>query len=305
MKKIKLGNSDLEVGEIALGCMRMNKLSKKEAANVIEKAVDVGVDFFDHADIYGGGKSEEVFADAIDMNPSVREKMTLQTKCGIRDGFFDFSREHILESVDGSLKRLNTDYIDVLLLHRPDALVEPEEVAEAFSELKKSGKVRYFGVSNHNPMQIELLKKYLEEDLIVNQLQLSVMHTPMIDAGLNVNMRHDPATVRDTSVLDYSRLNNMTIQAWSPFQYGMIQGPFVGNEQFPEVNAKLQELAESKGVTDSAMAIAWILRHPANIQPVVGTMNPQRLTDVAKASDIELTRQEWYDIYLSAGNELP
>ncbi|MFZ3589720.1 aldo/keto reductase [Bacillus sp. DJP31] len=305
MKKIKLGTSHLEVGEISLGCMRMAGLSKIEAANVIETAQEVGIDLFDHADIYGGGKSEEVFANAVDMNASVRDKMIIQTKCGIRNGFFDFSKEHILASVDLSLERLKTDYIDILLLHRPDALMEPEEVAEAFARLKESGKVRHFGVSNQNPMQIELLKKYLEVDLIVNQLQLSIMHTPIIDAGLNVNMQHDPSVVRDSGVLEYSRLNDMTIQAWSPFQYGMIKGPFVGNKDFPEVNALLQELAEKKGVTDSAIAIAWILRHPAKIQPVVGSMNPKRIRDIAKASEITLTREEWYELYRSAGNTLP
>ncbi|UOR13692.1 aldo/keto reductase [Halobacillus amylolyticus] len=305
MKRIKLGNSELEVGEISLGCMRMNELDKKEAGYVIENALDVGVDLFDHADIYGKGKSEEVFSNAIDMNDDVREKMKLQTKCGIREGLFDFSKEHILESVEGSLRRLKTDYIDSLLLHRPDALVEPEEVAEAFTTLKESGKVRHFGVSNQNPMQMELLNKYLKQDLIVNQLQLSIVHTPMIDAGFNVNMQNDPAVVRDSNVLEYCRLNDITVQAWSPFQHGMIEGPFVGNKEFPEVNAKLQELAEKKGVTDSAIAIAWILRHPATIQPVVGTMNQERLRDIAKASDIELTRKEWYELYLAAGNELP
>ena len=305
MKKIKLGTSELEVSEISLGCMRMAGLSNKEAQAVIHNALEVGVDLFDHADIYGGGKSEEIFANAIEMNSSIREKMVIQTKCGIRDGLFDFSKEHILHSVEGSLKRLQTDYIDVLLLHRPDALVEPEEVAEAFSELKESGKVRHFGVSNHNPMQIELLKKYVEQDLIVNQLQLSLMFTPMIDAGLNVNMQHDPSVVRDGSVLDYSRLNNMTIQPWSPFQYGMFKGVFVDNDDFPEVNAKLKELAEKKGVTESAIAIAWILRHPAKMQPIVGTMTPERLTDIAKASEVELTKREWYELYLAAGNKLP
>ncbi|SDJ98034.1 aldo/keto reductase [Sediminibacillus albus] len=305
MNKIKLGKSDLEVGEISLGCMRMDKLSKQDAARVIENALDQGVDLFDHADIYGGGKSEEVFADAINMSPSIREKIKIQTKCGIRDGFFDFSEQHILASVDGSLERLKTDYIDILLLHRPDALMEPEEVAEAFTKLKQSGKVRHFGVSNQNPMQIELLKKYLKDDLIINQLQLSLMFTPMIDAGLNVNMQHDPSVVRDSSILDYSRLNEMTVQAWSPFQFGMFEGVFVGNDKFPELNAKLQELAEKKGVTDSAIAIAWILRHPASIQPVVGTMNPQRMADIAKASDIEVTREEWYELYRAAGNKLP
>ena len=305
MKKLKLGNSELEVGEISLGCMRINKLEKKDARYVIENAMDTGVDLFDHADIYGAGESESVFAEAIDMNDDVREKMKLQTKCGIRDGYFDFSKDHILESVEGSLKRLKTDYVDSLLLHRPDALFEPEEVAEAFTVLKESGKVRYFGVSNQNPMQIELLKKYLKEDLIVNQMQLSVVHTPMIDAGFNVNMQNDPAVMRDGGVIEYCRLHDISIQAWSPFQHGMIEGPFVGNKEFPQVNAKLKELAEKYGVTDSAIAIAWILRHPANIQPVVGTMNAERMRDIAKASDIELTRQEWYELYTAAGNELP
>lgn len=305
MKKLQLGNSNLETGEISLGCMRMDSLSKKDARYVIENAMDAGVDLFDHADIYGGGKSEEIFADAIEMNDTVREKMVIQTKCGIRDGFFDFSKQHILESVEGSLKRLKTDYIDILLLHRPDALVEPEEVAEAFKELKESGKVRHFGVSNHNPMQIELLKKSLDQELIVNQLQFSIMHSLMIDEGLNVNMNHEPAIVRDGSVLDYSRLHDITVQAWSPFQHGMFEGVFVGNEKFPDLNAKLQELADKYNVTDSAVAIAWILRHPANIQPVVGTMNPERLKGIVKASEIELSRKEWYEIYHAAGNKLP
>ncbi|MBM7553251.1 aldo/keto reductase [Thalassobacillus pellis] len=305
MKRITLGTNGLKSGEIALGCMRMNKLSAKGAADVISNAIEAGVDLFDHADIYGKGMSEEVFAKAMDMVSAKREDMILQTKCGIRDGFFDFSREHILDSVEGSLKRLQTDYIDILLLHRPDTLMDPEEVAEAFTKLKESGKARHFGVSNQNPSQIELLKQYMKEDLIINQLQLSLMHTPMIDAGLNVNMRHDPATVRDNGVLEYSRLNNMTIQAWSPFQYGMIKGAFIGNDDFPEVNAKLQEFAEKKGVTDSAIAIAWILRHPANIQPVVGTMNTQRMRDIAEASHVELSRKEWYELYKAAGNELP
>jgi predicted oxidoreductase len=305
MKKLELGNSGLQVSEISLGCMRMDQLSKEDANRVIENALELGIDFFDHADIYGGGKSEEIFADAINMNPSIREKMVIQSKCGIRDGFFDFSKEHILASVEGSLKRLKTDYLDVLLLHRPDTLVEPEEVAEAFNELKQSGKVRHFGVSNQNPTQIELLKKYVEQDLVANQLQLSLMFTPMIDAGLNVNMEHDPAIVRDGGVLDYSRLHNMTIQPWSPFQHGFFEGVFVDNDQFPVLNEKLQEYAEKKGVTKSAIAIAWILRHPARMQPIVGTMNPERLQNIAKASEVNLTREEWYDLYRIAGNKLP
>lgn len=305
MKNIKLGKSDLEVSNISLGCMRMGNLSKQDAANVINNAMELGVNFFDHADIYAGGKSEEIFAEAIDMNPTTREKMYIQTKAGIRKGYFDFSKEHILNAVDGSLKRLKTDYIDVFLLHRPDALVEPEEVAEAFTELKNSGKVRHFGVSNHNPKQIELLKKYVEQDLIANQLQLSVMHTGLIDAGVQVNTIYDNGIAQDGGILDYSRLNNMTIQAWSPFQYGTFEGVFIDNEKFPSVNAKLQEIGEKYGVNKSTIAVAWILRHPAKIQTVVGTMNPERLANIAKASDIVLTREEWYEIYRAAGNVLP
>ncbi|WP_058306495.1 aldo/keto reductase [Gracilibacillus massiliensis] len=305
MNKLELGKSGLQVSEISLGCMRMDQLSKQDANRVIENSLELGIDMFDHADIYGGGKSEEIFADAIEMNSSIREKMVIQTKCGIRDGFFDFSKEHILSSVEGSLKRLKTDYIDILLLHRPDTLVEPEEVAEAFDELKRSGKVRHFGVSNHNPTQIELLKKNVEQELVANQLQLSMMFTPMIDAGLNVNMEHDPAIVRDGGILDYSRLHDMTIQPWSPFQHGFFEGVFVDNEKFPILNEKLQEYADAKGVTKTTIAIAWILRHPARMQPIVGTMNPERLQEIAKASDVKLTREEWYDLYRVAGNKLP
>jgi len=305
MKKIRLGTSDIEVSSIALGCMGMGKLSKEAAAKVIHNALDLGVDFFDHADIYGKGQSEEVFAEAIDMKPSVREKITIQTKAGIRKGFYDFSKEHILTSVDGSLQRLKTDYIDVFLLHRPDALVEPEEVAETFTILQESGKVRHFGVSNHNPMQIELLKKYVEQDLIINQLQLSVMHTGMIDAGIQVNNNNDQAINRDGSILDYSRLHDMTIQAWSPFRYGLFEGLFIDNDDFPELNAKLQEVGYKYGINKSAVAVAWILRHPAKIQTIVGTMTPERLTNIAKSSDVVLTREEWYEIYRAAGNQLP
>ncbi len=305
LKRITIGNSALTASEISLGCMRMADLSKADASKVINTALENGIDFFDHADIYGGGKSEEVFADAIDMNPAIREKMILQSKCGIRQGFFDFSKEHIISSVEGSLKRLKTDYLDTLLLHRPDTLFEPEEVAAAFTELEKSGKVRHFGVSNQNPGQIELLKKYVDQDLIANQLQFSIMHTGMIDTGFNVNMTIDPSLDRDGGILEYSRLNNMTIQAWSPFQYGFFEGVFLDNDKFPELNKVIDKIASDKAVTNSAIAVAWIQRHPANFQTVVGTMNPGRLADIAKASEVSLSREEWYEIYRAAGNQLP
>ncbi|MWB47993.1 aldo/keto reductase [Listeria monocytogenes] len=305
MKRITIGNSALTASEISLGCMRMADLSKEDANKVINTALENGIDFFDHADIYGGGKSEEVFADAIDMNATIREKMILQSKCGIRQGFFDFSKEHIIASVEGSLKRLKTDYLDTLLLHRPDTLFEPEEVAAAFTELEKSGKVRHFGVSNQNPGQIELLKKYVDQELIANQLQFSIMHTGMIDTGFNVNMTIDSSLDRDGGILEYSRLNNMTIQAWSPFQYGFFEGVFLDNDKFPELNNVIDKIAADKGVTNSAIAVAWIQRHPASFQTVVGTMNPGRIADIAKASDVTLSREEWYEIYRAAGNQLP
>lgn len=305
MKNINIGNGAINASEISLGCMRMANLSKEEASKLIYTALDEGINFFDHADIYGAGKSEEIFADAINMNPTIREKMIIQSKCGIRKGFFDFSKEHIINSVDNSLKRLKTDYLDTLLLHRPDTLMEPEEVSEAFSKLYASGKVKHFGVSNQNSMQIELLNKYLNNKIIINQLQLSIMNTGMIDSGINVNMKIDPSIDRDGSILEYCRLKDITIQAWSPFQYGFFEGAFLDNPKFPEVNETINKIAEIKGVTNSAIATAWILRHPAKIQTVVGTTSVTRLKDICRASDINLTRQEWYEIYRAAGNELP
>ncbi len=305
MKNINIENSDLKVSEISLGCMRIHTLANKEISSLIHTALDEGINFFDHADIYGGGKSEEKFAEALDMNPSLREKMLIQTKCGIRKGSFDFSKEHILEAVDGSLKRLRTDYLDVLLLHRPDALVEPEEVAEAFTILEKNGKVKYFGVSNQNPMQIELLRKSVKQKIIFNQLQFSITNTSMVDAGINVNMEINRSVDRDGSILDYCRLNDITIQPWSPFQYGFFEGVFLDNDKFPELNQKINEIAAAKGVTNAAIAIAWILRHPAKMQPIIGTTNAGRVKDICKASGVTMTRHEWYEIYLAAGNKLP
>jgi predicted oxidoreductase len=305
MKYIKLGQSNLQVPAIAIGCMRINGLSKQDAERFIQAALEEGANFFDHADIYGGGVCEEIFAEAIHMNSTVREKIILQSKCGIRQGMFDFSKEHILKSVDGILKRLKTDYLDVLLLHRPDALVEPEEVAEAFDKLYNSGKVRNFGVSNQNPMQIQLLQKSLNQPIVANQLQLSITNSSMISAGIHVNMQDEAAINRDGSVLDFCRLKDITIQPWSPFQYGFFEGVFLDNDKFPQLNAKINEIASKYGVSNTTIALAWILRHPANMQPVTGTMNIERLKDCIKAAEIYLAREEWYDIYRAAGNILP
>ena len=305
MRNLKLPNNEMNASELSLGCMRISKLTNQEISTLIHTALDEGINFFDHADVYGGGKCEEKFSEALDMNSSLRDKMLLQTKVGIRQGSFDFSKEHILEAVDGSLKRLRTEYLDVLLLHRPDALVEPEEVAEAFTILETSGKVKYFGVSNQNPMQIELLRKFVKQKILFNQLQLSITNTGMIDAGINVNMQINHSVDRDGSILDYCRLNDITIQPWSPFQYGFFEGAFLDNPKFPELNQTVNAIAKDKGVTNTAIAIAWLLRHPAHMQPILGTTNVQRVKDACKASDITLTREEWYQIYLAAGNKLP
>jgi predicted oxidoreductase len=303
MKNISIGKGEISASAISLGCMRLKDIQAGEAKDLVAAALDEGINFFDNADIYGAGRCEEIFADA--MGPGIRQKIIIQTKCGIREGYFDFSKEYILAAADASLKRLKTDYIDVLLLHRPDALVEPEEVAEVFTRLHSAGKVRYFGVSNQNPMQMELLRRFVSQPLLINQLQFSIVHSGMVDAGINVNMQIPPSVDRDGSILDYCRLHGITIQAWSPFQYGYFEGVFLGNKKFPELNAKIDEIAAAKGVPGTAIAAAWILRHPARMQVIAGTTNKNRLKDICRASDVELTRKEWYEIYLAAGNKLP
>ncbi len=305
MKTIQLGSSHLHVPNIAIGCMRIDSLSTKEAEKFVQSALDHGANFFDHADIYGGGECETIFANAIHMTPAVREKIMLQSKCGIRKGMFDFSKEHILHSVDEILKRLHTEYLDVLLLHRPDALVEPEEVAAAFDSLEQSGKVRHFGVSNQKPMQIQLLQKYVKQPLIANQLQLSITNATMIGNGLEVNMMTENAVDRDGSILDFCRLHDITIQPWSPFQYGFFEGVFLDHDNFLELNQVLQRIADQYHVTKTTIAVAWLLRHPAKFQPIIGTMNTKRLAEICMASELTITRQEWYEIYLAAGNKLP
>jgi len=305
MRQIRLGKSGLSVPTVAVGCMRIGGMSDHDAAAFIDTAMSMGANFFDHADIYGGGRCEEKFASAFCMNADKRESVILQSKCGIRPGRYDFDRDYILSSVDGILKRLKTDYLDVLLLHRPDILCEPEEVAEAFATLKNTGKVRNFGVSNHNPMQIALLEKYLGMPIVANQIQMSIMNCTAISQGINVNMENNSATMRDGSVVDFCRLNDITLQAWSPFQYGFFNGVFVDNPEFPELNRVMQEVADAHGVNKNTVAIAWLLRHPAKIMPVTGTTKISRLEDCLKAADITLTREEWYAIYRAAGNNIP
>ncbi|MCL1795956.1 MAG: aldo/keto reductase [Clostridia bacterium] len=306
MRLIQLGKSTLNVPTVAVGCMRINGLTEKEVEAFVRSAMDEGANFFDHADIYGRGACEEIFSKSIGINAKLREKMILQSKCGIVPGvMFDFSKEHILASVDGSLKRLRTDYLDVLLLHRPDALVEPDEVAEAFDRLYTAGKVRHFGVSNQNPGQIRLLGNSVRQPIVANQLQFGIAHAGMLNAGIHVNMLEDASTDRDGGILDYCRLNGITVQPWSPLQYGFFEGVFIGNNLYPELNKVIDEIAARYGVSATTLAFAWILRHPAKMQPVTGTTNSSRLRDCIRGAEITITREEWYAIYTAAGNTLP
>ena len=303
MKYIDIGGK-ISASAVALGCMRLNALDEKGTDKIIDCAIERGINFFDHADIYGKGNSERLFGGYLKRR-GAREKMFIQTKCAIHDGQYDFSKEHIIRSAEGSLSRLGVEYLDLLLLHRPDTLMEPQEVAEAFYELERSGKVRYFGVSNHSPMQIELLKTAVEQPLVVNQLQFSVTEAGMVTSGLNVNMKNSESQMHDGGVLEYSRVKKMTIQTWSPFQYGFFGGTFVDSPKFPELNEKLSEIGEKYGLSKTAVAAAWILRHPANMQLIAGTMNPEHLDDICKAADVTLTRSEWYEIYRAVGHTLP
>lgn len=305
MKSINLGMSGLFASSVALGCMRIADMKNSEIEKLIDTCLESGIDFFDHADIYGGGRCEEKFGEYLANHPNIREKIIVQTKCGIRPGFFDFSFQHIVSQAEKSLSKLKTDYLDILLLHRPDTLMEPEEVAEAFTKLHDEGKARYFGVSNQNPMQIELLQKYLPFKLIVNQVQFGPAHTPIVDAGLNVNIKSASGTMYDGGILEYCRLHNITIQTWSPFMYGFFEGVFAKSERYKELNETLDKIGRKYHVSPGAAAVGWIARHPAKIQTIIGSTNPQRVRENALGADIELTREEWYKIYRAAGNKLP
>lgn len=305
MKYINTFSENTEVSQVALGCMRIADLSDKEADYYINTAIECGYNYFDHADIYGAGKCEEVFGNMLKRNSGLRDKIIIQTKCGIRKGMYDFSKEHIISSVENSLKRLGVENIDVLLLHRPDLLMEPSEVAEAFDSLYESGKVSHFGVSNHSPMQIELLKKSVKQELSINQMQLSITNAAMISSGANVNLNNADGVNLDGYLRDYCRVNGITVQPWSPLQHGFIEGSFLGNDKYKELNTVIGEVAEKYDITDTGVAIAWLLRLPDKMQPIVGSVNIQRIRDIAKATDIELSKEDWYRIYLAAGYRLP
>lgn len=305
MKYLKLGNLKKNVSVIGIGCMRIAGMTGDELEHYVNTALDHGINFFDHADIYASGKSEEIFGDLLSRKPSLRDRIVLQSKCAIHDSMYDFSKDYIVKSVDGILKRLQVTYLDSLLLHRPDALMEPDEVEEAFQILKESGKVLNFGVSNMNRFQMEFLGDKLSDSLAVNQLQMSIAHTPLIDAGINVNMMTDAAIMRDAGTLEYCRMKDMVIQTWSPLQKGFFGGTFIGCEEYKELNGVLDVLAERYGVTSDAIAYAWLLRYPAKMQVIIGTTNPSRIANASKAAEVELTRSEWYEIYRAAGNKLP
>ncbi len=302
MKKIAFGQSEEEVSAVVLGMMRIH--TAKNPVEVLETAVEQGITFFDHADIYNDGESERIFGNAFKQTTIPREELFVQSKAGIVKGKrYDFSKEHLLQSVDGILERLQTDYLDALLLHRPDTLMETDEIAEAFDTLETAGKVRHFGVSNFNPGQIELLKTAVKQPLQANQLQFSLMHTGMVDAGIHVNRTEKASIDHDGGLLEYSRLHKMTIQAWSPYQGP--NGVFIGDKALPDLNEVLREMAEKYGTTPTGLASSWILRHPANMQVVAGTMNPDRIAQIAQASEIQLSREDWYTLYKAAGNKLP
>ena len=308
MRYITLGQDDKELSEIVLGMMRIKDKSVKEVEELVETALSIGINAFDLADIYGRGRCEELLGLVLKNRPDLREEMWIQSKCGIRIEeftYFDFSKDYIIKSVDGILQRLKIDHLDSLLLHRPDALMESNQVAEAFDLLYKQGKVRNFGVSNQNPMMMGLLKKDVKQPLAVNQLQLSAAFTPGFESGFHVNMEDSQAAMRDGSIFEYYKLHDVVIQAWSVLQFGYFKGNFVGNEKFQALNQVLDRLAIKYGVTSSTIAISWILRYPAKMQAVVGRTNPKHLREVSQAANFSLTRKEWYEIYLAAGNDLP
>lgn len=311
MKTFTLPGTDLTVPNVTLGMMRIREMSDQDVQKLVRTARESGIDFFDHADVYGGDHGcERRFAEALQLTSSERAEIVLQTKAGIvptdSGAYFDYSYEHIVEAANASLTALDTDYIDILLLHRPDALVEPEEVARAFDELAAAGKVRAFGVSNHTPGQIDLLKKYVKQPIVANQLQLSITHSPIVAQGVSANMQGEDQSIdRDRGTLDYCRLHDITIQAWSPFQGGFFDGVFLDSPKYPELNAVIDRLAAQYDVPPIAIATAWITRHPAQMQVVLGTTNADRVAGAAQGSDIPLTRPEWYDLFRAAGHIVP
>lgn len=290
---------------LLLGCWRLHNRSAGDIEHLLAVAMENGISQFDHADIYGNGESERLFAKAVRALGIPREALQLQSKCGIRDGFYDSSKQHLLTAVDDILQRLGSEYLDTLLIHRPDALMQPEEIAEAFDALYSAGKVRRFGVSNFRSLTLQRLQKASAQKLAINQLQFGLAHSAMVDSGLNANTGFNGALDRDGEILDFCQLNSVRIQAWSPLQFGFFEGNFLGHAQYPDLNHALNNMAQIYGTQAGAVAIAWILRHPANMHVVLGTTNAQRLQALSQATNIALSREHWYELYRAAGNRLP
>ena len=317
MKSIHIGNTNWQTSAVALGIMRMDALTIPQATKVLEVSYNQGINYIDAADIYGNGQSEKNFGAALKASSLSRDQLYIQSKGGIvldpkrSHGSlvfgkrYDFSKAHLIETVDHILERMQIDYLDSFLLHRPDPLMEFDDVQEAFDTLQTSGKVRHFGVSNFNPQQLAMLQKPLSQRLMINQVQFGIMHTGMIDFGIHTNMTDPRSVDHDAGIIEYARTHDITLQAWSPFQYGTFAGTFIDNPKFETLNKKLAEIADHYGISKNAIVVAWILRHPANIQVILGAMNPEHIIDNVAGSDIKLTRQEWYDIYFAAGNDLP
>ncbi|WNS41858.1 aldo/keto reductase [Paenibacillus sp. MMS20-IR301] len=324
LKALPLNKRGIPASRIALGCMGLGGEwdhepvtagQIKQGHEALEAALSIGINFFDHADIYTRGKAEKVFGQIFKERPGLRDEVILQSKCGIRlmepgdiTNMFDFSKEHILGSVDGTLSRLGTDYIDILLLHRPDPLMDPEEVAEALHQLKAAGKVRHFGVSNMSAAQIKLLQAYCDEPFIVNQLHMSLAKISWVDAALSVNREQWKDITFPEGTIEYCREENIQLQAWGPLAQGLFSGrPLEGQpESVVNTAARVRALAEEKNTTPEAIVLAWLMTYPAAIQPVIGTVNPLRIKACAGAESIQLTRKEWYELYVSSrGEKLP
>ncbi|MBW7476869.1 aldo/keto reductase [Paenibacillus oenotherae] len=323
MKPFPLQDRGIPASQLVLGSMRLGggwdqspltAAHYKEGHEAVDTALEIGINMFDHADIYTYGKAEKVFGKVLQERPELRSKILIQSKCGIRladehnPQRYDFSKPYIISSVDGILERLGVEYIDFLLLHRPDPLVEPEEVASAIHELKASGKVRWFGVSNMSAGQIKLLQAYSDEPFIVNQLEMSLLKTGFVDTGISVNQEIARNNVFPEGTLEHCRQENIQLQSWSPLAQGLFSGKALDgqSEAVVQTAALVRQLAEEKGTTAESIVLSWLMRHPAGIQPVIGTINPARIRACKDAATLRLTREEWYALYTSSrGARMP
>ncbi|MCP8615368.1 aldo/keto reductase [Salirhabdus salicampi] len=319
MKIAPLEERGITSNRMVLGCMGFggswdNSPFTEDHVLQVEQAIDaalsIGITMFDHADIYRAGKAESVFGEVLKKRPELRDEIILQSKCGIRfsddlgPGRYDFSKQHIMKSVDGILSRLGTDYIDILLLHRPDPLMEPDEVAHAFSKLKEEGKVRHFGVSNMNAAQMELIQSAIDEPLVANQIEMNLHKLDWVENGVLVNQQAGVNSNFPDRLLEYCQLENIQIQAWSPLAKGIFTGREIENptEAILQTRKLVEQFAEQKATTKEAIVLGWLMKHPAKIQPVIGTTNAERIKnckDAVKVSEM-MTREEWYSLYVSS-----